>query len=87
MLNKCNRRPPRKLEVWEWVVKRRIFDPFSELSGWVWFLPELSMNLHIWYTVLQGGLVLGYPFSPVAVLRFVAIFPLIIPGRRYLLPG
>ena len=25
--------PPCKLEVWEWVVKRRIFNPFSKFSG------------------------------------------------------
>ena len=28
-----NRLLPCKLEVWEWVVKRRIFDPISEFSG------------------------------------------------------
>ena len=26
---------PCKVEVWQWVVKRRIFDPFSEYSGWI----------------------------------------------------
>ena len=30
-----NRLRPCKLKVWEWVVKRRIFDPFSEYSEWV----------------------------------------------------
>ena len=28
-----NRLLPCKLEVWEWVAKRRIFDPISEFSG------------------------------------------------------
>ena len=26
---------PCKLEVWEWVVKPRILDPFCEFSGWI----------------------------------------------------
>ena len=38
---------PRKLEVWEWVVKRRIFDPFSEFSELVCFVSEFSVNLHV----------------------------------------
>ena len=36
-----------KLEVWEWVVKRCIFDPFSEFSGWILVPPDISMNLDI----------------------------------------
>ena len=40
----CNRLQSYELEVWEWVVKRRILDLFSELSGWVWFVFEFSMN-------------------------------------------
>ena len=38
---------PCKLEVWERVVKSRIFDPFSEFSALLWFVPEFSMNMHI----------------------------------------
>ena len=48
-----NRPQPCKLEVWEWVVKCRIFDPFSKISGLFSFMPEFSMNLHI-YTTLSG---------------------------------
>ena len=36
-----------KLQLWEWGVKRRIFDPFSESSGWVQFPRDSSMYLHI----------------------------------------
>ena len=36
----CNCLQPYELEVWEWVVKRRIFNPFSEFPWWVWFLPD-----------------------------------------------
>ena len=43
----CIRLQPCKLEVWEWVLKCRIFDPFSEFSGLFLFMPEFSMNLHI----------------------------------------
>ena len=38
---------PCKLEVWEWVVKCRIFDPLSEFSGLFLLMHEFSMNLHI----------------------------------------
>ena len=47
LVSTCNRVQPDKLEVWEWVAKRRIFDPFYEFSGLVWFVPEFSINLHI----------------------------------------
>ena len=35
-----------KLELWEWGLKRRIFDPFSESPGWVQFPPDSFMYLH-----------------------------------------
>ena len=38
-------------------MNRRIFDTFSEFSGWVLFLPDFSMHLSA-YTALQGELVL-----------------------------
>ena len=58
-------------------MKCRIFDPFSEFSELFLFVPEFSTNLHIYiyYTALQGGLVLWYPLSPVAALWFVVIVP------------
>ena len=99
-----NRFLPCKLEVWEWVVKRRIFDPFSEFSEWVQFLPVSASSIHspnspngfssclflqciCIYSVIQGGLVLWCPLSPVAVVMICSKCPLTIPGRRYRLPG
>ena len=38
-------------------MNRRIFDTFSELSGWVFVLPDSSMHLSA-YTALQGELAL-----------------------------
>ena len=38
---------PCKLEVLEWVVECRLFDPFSKFSGLFLFMPEFSINLHI----------------------------------------
>ena len=73
-MSTCNRLQPCKFEVWERVLKCRSFDPFSKFSGLVRFVPEFSVNLHI-YTADQGGLVLWYPLSPVAALLFVAIIP------------
>ena len=58
--------------MWEWVVKRRIFDPFSDFSGWVQSLPDSALSA---YTALQGGLVLWCPLSPLAPLRFVVTIP------------
>ena len=68
----CNRLQPYKLEVWEWVVKRRIFDLFCEFSRWVWFVSGFSKSA---YTARQGGLVLWHPLSPVATLSFIASVP------------
>ena len=55
---------PCKLQVWEWVVNRRIFDPFSEFSGRV----SSRLILVSAYRALQGGLVLWYRLSPLAAL-------------------
>ena len=44
----CNRPQSCKLEVCGWVVKCRICDPFSEISGLFLFMPEFSMNLHVY---------------------------------------
>ena len=53
-----------------------LFDSCSDAPGWVYFLPVfLRVNLHNIYTALQGGLVLWFPLSPVAALRFVASAP------------
>ena len=52
-----------KFEVREWVVKRRIFDPFSEFSGWGEFLPDSSMHIHILRTVLAWASVMVSPLT------------------------
>ena len=42
----------------------RIFNPFSNFSGWVSYTPDGSA-----YKVLQGGLVSRYPVSPLLLRR------------------
>ena len=81
----CNRLQLNGLEVWEWAVKRRIFDLFSELPGWVWFPPELSLNLHIYVSFFRGASAIVSPL-PCCGIVICSKRPLIIPDRRYRLP-
>ena len=64
-------------------MKRRIFDPFSEFSGLVWFVPEFSMNLHIFLRPFRVGYSVIVSPLPCCGILIRSKLPLIIPGRRY----
>ena len=80
----CNRLQPYKLEVWEWVVKRRIFDLFCEFSRWVWFVSGFSKSAYIYGPSGWASLMVS-PLSCCGILIY-SKRPLIVPGRRYRLP-
>ena len=75
-----NRLLPCKLEVWEWVVKRRIFEPFTEFSGW--FSSCLILLCICIYSPSGWASVMVFPL-PCSGVMLCSIYPLTIPGRRY----
>lgn len=61
---------PCELAVWEWVLKRRIFDPHSPHSffGWIWLHLILLLVFYMLYGPSGCGQVLWDPLCPVVAL-------------------